>query len=258
VSTVLVTGGTGLLGRAVTARLVSAGHDVRILSRKAPAAVAGDLATGSGLDDAVAGVDTVVHCASDPRDPRRVDVRGTRWLAAAARRAGDLHLVYVSIVGVDRIPLAFYRAKAEAEREVALSGLPWTTLRATQFHEFTAGLLERLTRPPVVPAPYGWRFQPVDVGEVAARLAAAVDAGPSGRLPDVGGPEVLSVAELARAWLAATGRRRPVVPLPVPGRFSAALRSGANLSPDSRAAGPTFSAFLAGRSLQDAGTRSGS
>ncbi len=183
---------------------------------------------------------------------------GTRRLVDAARRAGDQHLVYVSIVGVDRIPLAYYRAKVEAEREVALSGLPWTTLRATQFHEFTAGLLERLTRLPIVPAPHRWRFQPVDVGEVADRLVAAVGAGPAGRLPDVGGPDVLSVVELARAYLAATGRRRPVVRLPVPGGFSAALREGANLSPDDRAAGQTFAAFLAERSGQGAGTRSGS
>jgi uncharacterized protein YbjT (DUF2867 family) len=252
VSTVLVTGGTGLLGRAVVARLTTAGHDVRVLSRTATGsgAVVGDLATGSGLDAAVAGVDTVVHCASDPRDPGPVDVTGTRWLATAARRAGDPHMVYVSIVGVDRIPLPYYRAKAEAEREVALSGLPWTTLRATQFHEFTADLLERLTRLPIVLAPQGWRFQPVDVNEVADRLVAAVDAGPAGRLPDLGGPEVLTVAELARAYLAATGRRRPVVPLPVPGRFSAAFRAGADLSPDNRAAGQTFTAFLDERSAQ--------
>ena len=143
-STVLVTGGTGLLGRAVVARLTSAGHDVRVLSRTAPGspAVVGDLATGSGLDDAVAGVDTVVHCGVRPaRSP--TGRRDRHPVAGRCRPAGRFspHLVYVSIVGVDRIPLAYYRAKAEAEREVALSGLPWTTLRATQFHEFTADLL---------------------------------------------------------------------------------------------------------------------
>ena len=183
---------------------------------------------------------------------------GTRRLVQAARRAGDPHLVYVSIVGVDRIPLTYYRAKVDSERDVALSGLPWTTLRATQFHEFTADLLARLTRLPVVPAPHGWRFQPVDVREVADRLVAAADVGPAGRLPDVGGPEVLTVADLAQAYLTATGRRRPVVPLPVPGRFSAAFRAGGNLSPDGRAAGQTFAAFRAERSAQGTGTRSGS
>jgi len=254
VSTVLVTGGTGVLGRAVVARLTAAGHDARIMSRTGT--VPGDLRTGDGLDAAVAGVDTVVHCASDPRDARRVDVDGTRRLVEAVRRAGDPHLIYISIVGVDRIPFAYYQAKAEAEREIALSGLPWTTLRATQFHEFTADLLAQLTRLPIVPAPRGWRFQPVDVREVADRLVAMVDAGPAGRLPDLGGPDVLTVAELAHAYLTATGRRRPIVALPVPGRFSASLRAGANLSPDGRAAGQTFAAFLAERSGEN--IRSGS
>ena len=138
------------------------------------------------------------------------------------------------------------------------SGLPWTVLRATQFHEFTADLLDRLTRLPVVPAPPGWRFQPVDVHEVAARLAAAVHAGPSERLADLGGPDVLTVATLARVYLDATGRHRPVVPVPVPGRFSAALRSGANLAPIGRAEGRTFAAFLDERYPSCAGSRSAS
>jgi uncharacterized protein YbjT (DUF2867 family) len=257
-STVLVTGGTGLLGRAVVARLTAAGHDVRTLSRAAtaPGAVPGDLHTGAGLEAAVAGAAAVVHCASDPRNPRTIDVDGTCRLITAARQTGKPHLVYVSIVGVDRIPWAYYQAKADAERQVAASDLPWTVLRATQFHEFTAGLLERLTRLPVVPAPPGWRFQPVDVQEVAARLAAAVRVGPSGRLPDIGGPQILTVAELTRIYLAATGHRRPVLPLPVPGRFSAALRAGANLAPEGRAGGRTFAAFLAERSAEYLAERS--
>jgi uncharacterized protein YbjT (DUF2867 family) len=257
--TVLVTGGTGLLGRAVVARLGAAGHDVRVLSRSgtSPGTVAGDLVSGTGLDAAVRGAAAVVHCASNPRDPRPTDVDGTRRLIDAARRTGDPHLIYVSIVGVDRIPWAYYRAKEDAEGLVAASGLAWTVLRATQFHEFTADLLERLTRLPVVPAPRGWRVQPVDVQDVASRLAAAVDTGPAGRLPDLGGPAVLSLAELARTYLRGAGRRRPVVALPVPGRFSAALRSGANLTPDGRSGGRTFAAFLAERSLQRTASGSG-
>ena len=88
-STVLVTGGTGLLGRAVVAGLTAAGHNVRILSRTAgsPAIVTGDLGTGDGLDAAVAGAAAVVHCASDPRDHERVDVDGSRRLIDATRRA---------------------------------------------------------------------------------------------------------------------------------------------------------------------------
>ncbi|MGY1695443.1 MULTISPECIES: SDR family oxidoreductase [unclassified Geodermatophilus] len=251
-TTVLVTGGSGLLGRAVVDRLGAAGHRVRALSRR-PAdvlqpsadAVRGDLRTGSGLVQAVAGVDAIVHCASDPRGFQDVDVAGTERLLAAAREAGGPHLVYISIVGVDRIPYAYYRAKAAAERLVEESGLPWTTLRATQFHEFGLAAVRQLTRSPLVPVVRGWRFQPVDVGEVADRLVSGVTAGPAGRLPDLGGPEVLGLAELVRSYLTATGAKRALVPIPVPGAFSAALRSGANLAPTNRAGGPTWADFLA-------------
>jgi uncharacterized protein YbjT (DUF2867 family) len=252
-TTVLVTGGTGLLGRTVVAQLAAAGQDTRILTRAAhggpdrPERVVGDLATGAGLEAAVDGVAAIVHLASDPRHAQRVDVAGTRRLIEAAHRAGRPHLVYVSIVGVDRIPWRYYGAKAIVEQDVAASGLPWTVLRATQFHEFVLDLLGRLARLPVVPAPRGWRFQPVDVADVAARLVAAVDDGPGGCLPDLGGPDVWTVAELARRYLRATGRRRPVVEVPVPGRLSAAWRDGAGIAPNGRSAGRSFDDFLANR-----------
>jgi uncharacterized protein YbjT (DUF2867 family) len=250
--TVLVTGGTGVLGRDVTRRLTAAGHTVRVLSRNmspAPPAVqvaTGDLRTGAGLGEATTGVDAIVHCASDPRNFTEVDVDGTARLLAAARRSGVTpHLVYISIVGVDRIPWAYYRAKLAAERLIAEAGLPWTVQRTTQFHEFTLDLLRRVTRLPVVPAPRGWRIQSVDVREVAARLTAAVDHEPAGRLPDLGGPQILAMADVARSYLRAVGRRRPVVTVAVPGRFSASARSGANLVPGHRATGRTWDDFLA-------------
>ncbi|MEX5717135.1 SDR family oxidoreductase [Geodermatophilus maliterrae] len=254
-TTVLVTGGTGLLGRRVARALASDGHTVRILSRTTagpptPGAdvVVADLATGAGLAEAVAGTSAIVHCATDPRRSRTVDVGGTERLLRAARDAGRPHVVYVSIVGVDRIPTQYYRSKLAAERTIEASGLPWTVLRTTQFHEFVDDLLGRLVRLPVVPVPRGWRFQPVDVEEVARRLADAVACGPAGRLPDLGGPEVLPVAELVRGRLRDTGRRRPVLELPLPGAFAAALRAGADLVPGNRSGGCTWRDFLDGRS----------
>jgi uncharacterized protein YbjT (DUF2867 family) len=133
---ILITGGSGTLGRAVVERLLAAGHAVRVLSRRPrPASVpakaewiTGDLLVGDGLAGAVAGVAAVVHCASDPRRPR-VDVDGTRKLIEAARAAGTPHLVDISIVGVDRVPYRYYQAKLAAERLIQASGLPWTILR---------------------------------------------------------------------------------------------------------------------------------
>ncbi|WP_448616641.1 SDR family oxidoreductase [Modestobacter sp. URMC 112] len=252
--TVLVTGGSGQLGRRVVRALTSEGHPVRILSRRpapppAPGAdvVVADLGTGAGLAGAVAGTAAIVLCATDPRRSRTVDVQGTARLVAAAQGAGRPHVVFISIVGIDRIPTAYYRSKLAAERTIERSGLPWTVLRTTQFHAFVDDLVGRMGKLPVVPVPRGWRVQPIDVDEVARRLAAVVESGPAGRLPDLGGPEVFGVEQLVRDGLRSTGRRRPVIELPLPGAASAALRAGANLVPGNRSGGRTWREFLDGR-----------
>jgi len=229
---ILVTGGTGTLGRAVVERLPGA----RVLSRRpGPGRVVGDLATGAGLAAALSGVDTVIHCATSLR---RHDVEHARRLVAAA--PGRPHVVYVSIVGIEQIPLAYYRTKLTVERLLASSGLPWTVLRATQFHDL---LLRTFTVQRWSPALFvlsGARFQPVDVRDVAGRLVSLAGGPAAGRVEDFGGPEVRSMASLARAFRR-TGRR-PVVPLPVPGRIVRGYRTGANLAP---AAGTvTFEEFL--------------
>jgi uncharacterized protein YbjT (DUF2867 family) len=185
---ILVTGGTGTLGRQVVPRLREAGGDVRVLSRRTREAnggveyVTGDLATGQGVQAAVAGAAIIVHCAGSARG----DEDKARNLVRAASQAGTPHLVNISVVGADRIPVAsaadrvmfgYFAAKLAAERVVAGSDLPWTTLRATQFYDLILMVARQLTRLPAVPAAVGFRFQPVDTGEVAARLADL------GRLP---------------------------------------------------------------------------
>jgi uncharacterized protein YbjT (DUF2867 family) len=228
---ILVTGGTGTLGRQVVARLRDAGREVRVLSRRAGASqdgVTGDLATGEGLPAAVDHVGTIVHCASN----RKGDAQATRNLIQAATQAGEsqAHLVYISIVGVDRFPRGYFKAKLEAERLVADSGLPWTTLRATQFYELLAKGATRLAKLPVIPVPAGFVVQPVDSGEVATRLAELAQGEPSGRVPDMAGPQILGFADLIRTYLRVTGRRpRPVVPVWTPG--IGPIRAGALYPP---------------------------
>jgi uncharacterized protein YbjT (DUF2867 family) len=248
---ILVTGATGTLGRSLVPQLLGAGHGVRALSRKAhpPGAAGwfvGDLSTGTGLDQALAGVGTIVHCASDFRHPR-ADLDGSRKLIESAHRAGDPHLVYISIVGVDRVPSGYYRTKLAVERMVEASGLPWTILRATQFHDLIFMALEWLVRLPVLPVPAGFRFQPVDAPEVAAELVAVAGGEPRGRVPDMGGPEVRNAGDLARTYLRARRRRRPVLPLYLPGSVAAGFRRGGNLAPDRACGRRTWEAFLAER-----------
>ncbi|MGW6913256.1 SDR family oxidoreductase [Kitasatospora sp. NPDC054939] len=243
-TTILVTGGTGTLGRPVVERLRAAGADVRVLSRHAEPPYAVDLREGAGLDAALAGVDTVVHCASSPGGG---DEKAARNLIAAAHRAGVGHLVYISIVGVDRVPLGYYKAKLAVERMIAESGIPWTVLRATQFHDLVLKVLQSVTKLPVVPLPAGVSDQPVDVAEVADRLAALAMGEPAGRVPDLGGPEVRSFEQLARAYLRASGRRRPVVSVPMVGAAYRGFRAGGHLARDRAEGTVTFEQFLATR-----------
>ena len=197
-TTTLVTGATGTLGVPTVARLRAAGHDVRALSRgSGPDLTTGDLLTGADIREAVTGADTVLHLATGRRG--KGDVEATRTLLEAATAAEVRHLVLISIVGIDDIPLAYYRDKVVIERLVRESGLPYTILRATQFHSFVEALFTAQRRSPVVVAPKfpfnrspsrrsptGWSSWPVRR--------------PAGRVADIGGPEQQDVPELARLW----------------------------------------------------------
>lgn len=246
-SEVLVTGGRGALGSEVVDCLRAAGREVRVLSRSGkPGTARGDLATGTGLDEAVRGVDVIVHCASNPfRKTRQTEVGGTESLIQAAARAGVSHLVYVSIVGVERNPhYSYYRAKLAAERVVERSEVSWTILRATQFHDFLLKVLKTLEAGPIAMVPKGFLFQPVDTGEVAGRLTELAISEPAGRVQDFGGPEILTSAELARAYLEAMGRRKRILELPVLGELGCAFREGAQTCPEGERGGVTWEEFL--------------
>ncbi|MFU8853232.1 SDR family oxidoreductase [Micromonospora sp. SL1-18] len=229
---VLVTGASGRLGQQVLPRLRDGGFTVRAVSRRPREDstvewMAVDLATGAGLAEALDGVEAVLHLASSPaRRTREVDVLGTHQLVVAADRAGVAHLVYVSIVGVDRVPFGYYRHKLAAEQVVAAGPVPWSILRATQFPEFLEELLRGASRfGPVIGDP-AVVAQSVDAGEVASRLVAMLTAGPSYAVAEFGGPQVLRFDEAVRAWRHARRSRRPLLPVRIPGRLGRALRAG--------------------------------
>ncbi|TXC97163.1 NAD(P)H-binding protein [Streptomyces sp. ISID311] len=251
-ATILVTGGTGTLGRALVDRLLDDGHDVRSLSRRPHTGTgrprlrsyAVDLRDGTGLVEAVAGADAIVHCASSPTGG---DTEAAGRLVQAAKAAGVGHLVYISIVGVDRIPFGYYRTKLAVERLIEDSGIGWTVLRTTQFHNLVLGVIKAGARSPVLPVPTGVRVQPVEVHEVAERLVELTAGQPAGRVTDMGGPEVLNARDLVRTTLQAGGRRRLLVPLWLPGAGGAALRRGENLTPQHADGRRTYAEFLAAR-----------
>lgn len=207
--------------------------------------VKGDLRTGEGIATALQGVEAVVHTASDPIHAPGTDIEGTRRLVSAARDAHVSHFLFVSIAGIDRIPLAYYRAKLACERIVSDSGVPHSILRATQFHWFVDLQLHLLSRiPRLLPIPAGFRVQSIGTGDVALELCHGLAAGPRGRLPDIGGPELMTLKEAARAWLAVRRLNKSVFSIPIPGRTAAAFRAGYNTVPDRPRGTETWRAWL--------------
>lgn len=275
-ASIAVVGGTGAAGRAVVREAVARGHDVRVLSRHVPddgARVPGtthhrvdllgsdDGTVATALDTAVAAADAVVD-ASNGMSPgaMKVFTVGARRLAAAAHRAGVGRVVVLSIVNVDQGDYGYYRAKAEQERILSSGGVPTTVVRATQFHEFLEiflgrdGRLGRWARLGLLPVPRGVRFQPIALADVARALVDAAEGtppgsgvpgpGPAATTVTIGGPEVLDARDMARAWRAAHGSRRPVVGVPLPGPLGEFFRAGHNLVPDHRYGTLTYREWL--------------
>ncbi len=257
-ASILVTGGTGTLGRHVVDRLRAIDSEVRVMSRRPQPPrdgveyVTADLSTGEGVEASLRDVETIVHCAGSSKGD---DVKARNLIRAVPSGTAP-HLVFISIVGVDRIPVSsmadramfgFYATKFAAERVVADSSLPSTTLRSTQFHDLLLAMVHELAKVPLVPLPSGFHFQPVDADEVAARLVGLTLRGPAGRVPDLGGPQVLTIKEMVSSYLHATHRRRPMVPIRLPGNAAKAYREGANLAPDHADGALTWEAFLATR-----------
>lgn len=223
---IAVAGATGVVGRHVGEVARSRGHEVMELARSQGV----DLTTGAGLADRLAGADAVVDTTNVATQKRAAAEAffGTvsRTLLAAEEAAGVGHHVVLSIVGIDDVPTGYYQGKLEQERVVAAGPVPWSILRATQFHEFAEQALgfARIGPFSLVPRMLS---QPVAAVEVAAALVDLVEAGPSGRVPDLAGPERLDIVDLARQVSRARGVGRRVVPVRLPGTAGRAMRSGA-------------------------------
>lgn len=248
---VLLTGATGYLGRPLVRSLLAAGHDVRALSRREQPGqagvewVRGDLKTGEGIAESVAGVEAVVHAATLSGiqngqakmryvlfHPAHTDVGGAQRLVDAAGDPGVSHFIFTSIVGVDKVPMGYWKHKVEAEAIVVGSGLPYTIARATQFFELVDATVRYALKYPIAMMPRVQRVQPIDPGDAARLIAPLVDREPVSGIVNFGGPEEMTMGEAADAWLEQRGVRRRIRGMPLPGRIGKALASGALCTED--------------------------
>jgi uncharacterized protein YbjT (DUF2867 family) len=228
---VLVTGGTGHLGRDIVGRLVGQNHRVRVFARSPEARTdvewaVGDLATGEGLPEALHDVDTVINAATyspiarrggiRPVDffssPSSVDVEGTRQLLVLCGEQSVRHFLHVSITGLEAASLPYARVKLAGEHLVRDSSLSWSVVRATPFYYLLDELLARLTFLPMWPVPTA-AFNPVDTGDVADYIVNCAFDGTCGARADIGGPDDFSLVEFARQYQQARGIHRRVLPV---------------------------------------------
>ncbi len=264
---VVVTGGTGRLGRALTPLLAAAGYDVAVVSRRAPQGVSAqpdqpgqavpaqrtprmrqvraDLVSGEGLVDAVTGAEVVVHLAT-ANGRRDVDMMHHLITSSARSQAAGgahPHLIYLSIVGCDVVPLPYYRHKARAEELALGSAGPVTVLRSTQFHSLVTQLFASQQRLPTLLVP-SIPMQPIDTRDVAARLLELVARPAVGRVVDIGGPDTAPLAVFAGQWQRARGGPARQLPVRLPGRTFAAYRAGLHVVPGPAYGTRRFADFL--------------
>ncbi|MBT2568679.1 NAD(P)H-binding protein [Arthrobacter sp. ISL-85] len=241
---IAVAGGTGTVGRHVVVIARERGHHVVSLSRTEGV----DLLSGRGLEQALQNVETVIDVAGIQTlsTKKAVDYfnNATQNLLAAGKKAGAKHHVALSIVGIDKANSGLYAGKLVQEDEVKHGGVPWTLLRSTQFHEFVPMSIKAASVGPLVLVPT-MSTQPVAAKDVAAALVDAAEAGPQGRIPDLGGPRAEQLKDLVAAYLARTQQKKLIVPLHLPGPMGRAMRNGALIpAPGSAVGRQTFPEWL--------------
>jgi uncharacterized protein YbjT (DUF2867 family) len=241
---IAIAGGTGAVGRHVTSAVRAMGHEPVVLTRSTGV----DLTGATGLTAALEGVTSVIDVTSiqtrSAAKSKKFFGAVTRNLLAAEVEAGVRHHVALGIVGSDKAPFEYYAGKVEQEHLVESGPVPWTILRATQFHEFAAQIYGQVKVGPFVLIPT-MTSQPVAAWQVAERLVALAVGEARGRVPDLAGPEVLRMLAMVRQYLAATGHTARLLQVPLPGGFGKAMRDG-TLTPTGRfdTASQTFGAWL--------------
>jgi uncharacterized protein YbjT (DUF2867 family) len=251
---IAVAGGTGTVGSHVVDVARERGHDAVVLARS----VGVDVTTGAGLAEALAGVDAVIDVLSlstqNAEESRAFFDATTRALLDAEQAAGVGHHVLLGIVGSQKSPYGYYAGKVAQEKLVHTGDMPWTELRATQFHEFAAQIYGVAKIGPLNLTPQ-MVSQPVAARAVAERLVELASGAPAGLVGELAGPKVESMPRMVRAYAKAIGKRGPILAVPMPGPGGKAMRDGTllpdpTLRPPTQLGRQTFEEWLAARSKE--------
>lgn len=228
-SDILVTGGTGLLGKAVCALLSKRGIGYAVATHKKPVdgnMVHMDLTIAEGMDTAILNRKVILHLASDKKHPDN-DVSGTKKLLQEIVKLNyNAHFIYISIVGIDELPMPYFRQKLQVEQEIKKSGVTYSIIRATQFHNYIDQILKQFLKFPLGILPHKVPVQPIDVSVVAEQLVNMCFEQPSNHTENIGGKEVLSLEEIAAVWLNIQNKRKTIVNMPLWGKAGRSLKAG--------------------------------
>jgi uncharacterized protein YbjT (DUF2867 family) len=223
---IAVAGGTGVAGRPTVDALRALGHEPVVIARSAGV----DLVSGKGLAEALTGTDAVIDTTNINAISARASIgffeATARNLTQAAELAGVGHIVALSIIGIDRVPVGYYQGKLRQEQALRASGVPVSILRTAQFHEFPVQYLARTKRRFVIVPKM--RTQPVAVREVAAALARIAVGSPIAAA-ELAGPREEVLADMVRQVIRARGGGRQVIEVRVPGRAGQAMAAGGAL-----------------------------
>ncbi|QPZ37649.1 SDR family oxidoreductase [Paramicrobacterium chengjingii] len=257
-SSILIVGGTGLVGSAVAVAALARGHAVRSVSREVPTPDAANFVPDvdyrvcnlyhshqTELDEHLHGIDVVIDCLNGVSHVAQAVFRvGAVQITDAAAHVGVTRIVVVSDVGCDQSDFAYYEAKTDQEGVYLDSAVGTTVVRFTVVFEQMLQIIEKASRFRVMPTSGRAQLQPIDVADVAEVIVDAVSDTGADKITSYGGPEIASVRSLSRQWLAHTGRRALLVPVPLVTAIGRYLRSGANIVPDSRRGSTTWQDWL--------------
>lgn len=253
---VLITGGTGTLGQELSKQLVERDYVVNILSSKENPDIAyftniiqGDLTNPTSLKEAVNSSDIIVHCASNPRNAQAVDIEGTKNLLSLLNSNNCKHFIYVSIAGVDKSDYPYYQTKYTVEKLIEASGIPYSILRATQFHDLVLYRIiqvfdQGVGKPIQIPA--NMQFQSIDKKDAAAAIINLVAGQPTYKITTIGGPEVLTLEAMIQPYFTQLGRNEEIEYIEPSMAFHQVFTTGINLCPENSLDGITWEEYLNG------------